>query len=159
MTTTRESAIAERLLNAVGDELQKKYIELLFEHDRVIRSHAIYEATAIEGMIESIVAWHFCPDVDKHLSFTALVTAGMPFSKKIDVLMKLLKNSYSDILTDVPELKNKLNSLREFRNKLAHRELVMDEGKINARELGISLRSVNSEGKIVEEFISAERVR
>jgi hypothetical protein len=73
--------------------------------------------------------------------------------------MKLLKNSYSDILTDVPELKNKLNSLREFRNKLAHRELVMDEGKINARELGISLRSVNSEGKIVEEFISAERVR
>jgi len=42
------------------DKVFQKRIQLLFEHDRVIRSHAIYEASAIERMIESVIAWHFC---------------------------------------------------------------------------------------------------
>ncbi len=157
--TTGEPTIAARLLKAIGDELQKKYIAVVFEHDRVIRSHAIYEATAIEGLIESIVAWHFCPDADKHLSFIALmfVTAEVPFSQKIEILLKVLKNSYADIVMDIPGLENKLNSLRKFRNKLAHSELVLDDKKIDARKLGISLRSVGRKGKLVEEFISAEQ--
>lgn len=151
--------VAEKLLKVIGDKLQKKYIELVFEHDRVIRSHAIYEAVAIEGLIESIVAWHFCPEADKHLSFTALmfVTAEVPFSKKIEILMKVLENAYSDILMDIPGLENKLNSLRKFRNKFAHSELVLDKNKIDAQKFGIWLRYVNRKGKIVEEFISAEQ--
>lgn len=157
--TNGEPTIAERLLKAVGGELQKKYVELVFEHDRAIRSHAIYEATAIDGLIESIVAWHFCPDASKHVSFIALmfVTAEVPFSKKIEILMKVLKNSYADIVMDIPGLENKLNSLRKFRNKLAHSEFILDDKKIDARELGISLRSVNRKGKVIKEFISAEQ--
>lgn len=152
-----EQTIEERLA-AIEDNLQKKYIQSLFDHDRVIRSHVIYEATAIEGMVENIVAWHFCPDAEKHLLFTGLmfVTAEVAFSKKTAILMKVLKNSYADILDDLPGLENDLDSVRRFRNKFAHKELVLDEDKLNARKDGIWLRSINRDGKLVEEFMSRE---
>jgi hypothetical protein len=123
-----EQPIEERLA-AMEDKLQKKYVQMLFEHDRVIRSHAIYESTAIESLIENIVAWHFCPDAEKHLPFIGLmfVTAEATFSKKIEILIKILQNSYADILDDLPGLENQLNSVRKFRNKCAHNELILDE--------------------------------
>src|SRR5207253_8398770 len=107
--TMSEPTIEDRIAS-IEDRLQKKYIQMLFEHDRVVRSHVIYEATAIEGLIENIVAWHFCPDPDKHLSFTALmfITAEVSFSKKIEIIGKVLENSYPDILADIPGLLNEL---------------------------------------------------
>ncbi len=138
------------------DEIFKKRVRLLFEQDRLIRSHAIYEATAIEGMIETIIAWHFCPDEEKHLSFKALmfVSTEVMLRKKIGILEHLLRNYYKDILEDLPNIINDLNSVRNFRNKFAHHELILDEDKV--KKDGISLRSINRNGKVVEEFISSE---
>jgi hypothetical protein len=152
-----KQTIEERLA-AIEDQLQKKYVQMLFEHDRVIRSHAIYEATAIESLIENIVAWHFCSEAEKHLLFTGLmfVTAEVAFSKKIQILMKILQDSYADILNDIPGLENDLDSLRRFRNKFAHNELILDDEKLKAMKDGIWLRSINRDGKLVEEFISRE---
>ena len=142
-----EQTIEERLA-AIEDKLQKKYVQMLFEHDRVIRSHAIYEATAIESLIENIVAWHFCSDAEKHLLFTGLmfVTAEVTFSKKIQILMKVLQDSDADILDDLPGLENDLDSLRRFRNKFAHNELILDEEKLKVMKDGIWLRSINRDG-------------
>jgi hypothetical protein len=133
-------------------------VQSLFEYDRLIRSHTIYEATAIEGVIENIIAWHFCPEEEKHLSFTALmfVRAEIPFSKKIDILERLLKDHYRDILDDIPGIINDLNSLRRFRNKFAHNELIIEEDKLEVIPTGIWLRSLNRDGVVVEEFISSE---
>ena len=149
-----EPTIEERLAS-IEDALQKKYVQMLFEHDRVIRSHAIYEATAIESLIENIVAWHFCPDTEKHLLFIGLmfITAEVSFSKKINILIKVLENSYSDILKDIPRLANDLNSVRRFRNKFAHNELNLHEDKLAAMKDGIHLRSINRDGQMVEDFI------
>ena len=152
-----EQTIEERLA-AIEDKLQKKYVQMLFGHDQVIRSHAIYEATAIESLIENIVALHFCPDTDKHLFFVGLmfVTAEVPFSKKIEILMKVLQNSYPDILDDLPRLEKDLTSARRFRNKFAHNELILDDDKLKAMKDGIWLRSINRDGKLAEDFISRE---
>jgi hypothetical protein len=138
------------------DELFQHHVKLVFDYDRIIRSHAIYESTAIEGTVESIIAWHFCPDEEKHLSFVALifVTTELTFSKKIDILERLLKNSYPDILKDVPNIINELTSLRKFRNKFAHNELILDNDKVTAD--GLWLRSMNRDGKVIEEFISSK---
>jgi hypothetical protein len=142
---------------AFGDDEFRRRLEKLFDYDRVIRSHAIYEATAIEGMVETLIAIHFCPNKQKHLSFVSLLfgRGEVPFSKKIDILQHLLQTDYPDILKTVPELINELNSLRRFRNKLAHHELVTEEDKLESTPSGIWLRSVNRNGKVVEEFISS----
>ncbi len=134
------------------DKVFQKRIQLLFEHDRVIRSHAIYEASAIERMIESVIAWHFCPDEEQHLSFTSLmfVSTEVMLRKKIDILEQLLENYYPDILKDLPNIINDLHSVRRFRNKFAHDELILDEEKV--KKDGIWLRSVNRKGKVVEEL-------
>src|SRR5437588_8208059 len=118
------------------DKVFQKRIQLLFEHDRVIRSHAIYEASAIERMIESVIAWHFCPDEEQHLSFTSLmfVSTEVMLRKKIDILEQLLENYYPDILKDLPNIINDLHSVRRFRNKFAHDELILDEEKVKNRK-------------------------
>src|SRR6266478_2518643 len=98
-----ERTLQDRIASIEG-LLGKKYVQLLFDHDRVVRSHIIYEATDIEGLIADIIACHFCPDQEKHLSFKGLMfnTAEVSFRKKIEILEKLLKSYYSDILEDIP---------------------------------------------------------
>lgn len=141
-----------------GDKEHQRRILELFEYDRRVRAHAIYEATAIEGLVESAIASHYCPDEKKHLSFIALLfgRGEVPFSKKIEILESLIKIDYPEVSKDYPQLINQLNALRRFRNKLAHHELITDEDKLEATPSGIWLRSVNRNGKIVEEFISAK---
>lgn len=136
----------------------QKYVELTFDYDRMMRSQIIYEATALEGQIENIIASHFCPDEDKHLSFVSLLfnRAEVPFSKKIDILEFLLKQHYPDILNELPGLINKLNSVRRLRNKFAHAELVLDEDKLNEIPKGVYLRSVDRDGKVTTDFMPAD---
>lgn len=137
--------------------LKKEYVQLLFDHDRVVRSHIIYEATDIDGMIADMIASHFCADQEKHLSFKGLMfnTAEVSFSKKIEILGKLLKSHYSDILKDIPGLIKKLNSLRKSRNEFAHAELVLDQDKFKEMPVGITLRSIDRNGEVDEKFISS----
>jgi hypothetical protein len=129
-----------------------------FEIDRLVRSHIIYEAISLESMVDQIIAWHFCPDETKHLWFQSLLfrVGEVPFSNKIRILKKLLRECYPDIWESVPGLTNKLDDIRDLRNKFAHSELVLDEDKVReADDRGVFLRSVQ-DGKIVEEFISKE---
>ena len=146
----------KKLLASVQKKLREKHIEMVFERDRLVRANAIYEATAIEGLVENIIAWHFCPDADKHLLFIGLMfrAAEVPFSRKITILIKVLKHSYPDILQDIPRLEKDLTSVRKFRNKFAHDELNLDEEKLATMEDGIHLRSINRHGKVDDDFIS-----
>ncbi|PYS35789.1 MAG: hypothetical protein DMF75_02615 [Acidobacteria bacterium] len=82
------------------------------------------------------------------------VSTEVMLRKKIDILEQLLENYYPDILKDLPNIINDLHSVRRFRNKFAHDELILDEEKV--KKDGIWLRSVNRKGKVVEEFISSE---
>ncbi len=139
------------------DEFQQG-LEKLFDIDRLVRSHVIYEAISVESIIDRIISWHFCPDETKHLWFQSLLfrEGEVGSSKKIRMLKKLLPDCYPDIFEKVPGLINKLDDIRGIRNKFAHSELVLDEDKVKKADgKGVFLRSVK-DGKIVEEFISVE---
>jgi hypothetical protein len=66
------------------EEFQRR-VEKTFEYDRLVRSHAIYEAMSAEDQIQNIIAKHFCPDQNKHLSFIAwlFVSTEVGFRKKL----------------------------------------------------------------------------
>ncbi len=140
------------------DERYQRHLELTFKYDRMYRSQIIYEATAIEGQIESIIASHYCPDEERHLSFISLLfnRAEVPLSKKIEILEVLLKDHYPDLLEELPGLINKLDSIRRLRNKFAHAELLLDEEKLKEVPKGVYLRRIDRNGKVVTDFISAE---
>ena len=149
--------IAKDKIASIESLLQKKYVELLFDHDRVVRSHIIYEATTIDGLIADIIACHFCPDQEKHLSFKGLIlNTAVSFRRKIEILSKLLKSYYSDILEDIPGLIKNLESLCSDRNDFAHKELILDEDKLKEMPEGIGLRSIDRNGEVVERFISSD---
>jgi hypothetical protein len=151
MTTEAEAA-------PTHDEFKQR-LEQLFEIDRLVRSHIIYEAISIEGIIDQIIAWHFCPDEAKHVWFQSLLfrEGEVGFSKKIRILKKLLRDCYPDLFEKVPGLINKLDDIRDLRNKFAHSELVLDENKVREADgKGVFLESVK-DGKVDQEFVSIER--
>jgi hypothetical protein len=135
-----------------------KNLEAALKLDSFFRSQIIYIATAIEGVVGEAIAWHFCPDEEKHLLFMALLfqRAEVPFSKKIDIIEYLLKNNYSDLNQDYAGIINKLNSVRRLRNKFAHSELVLDEERLKEVDKGVYLRYLNRDGVVVEELLSTE---
>jgi hypothetical protein len=142
---------------ADSEELQRR-ISRTFEMDRMVRSHIIYETTAIEGVVDSIISWHFCPDENKHIWFQSLLfrDGEISFSKKIIILQKILKEFYPDLNKSVKGLTKKLDDIRMLRNKFAHSELMLDEDKIKeADDKGVFLKSIK-DGKVIEEFIPLE---
>lgn len=140
------------------NDAYRRHVELSFDYDRMFRSQIIYEATALEGQLENIIACHFCSDEDKHLSFIAFLfnRAEVPFSKKIEIVEAILNEHYADLLKDLPGLINKLNSVRNLRNKFAHSELVLSEERLKEVPKGLYLRRINRDGKVIEDFIKSE---
>jgi hypothetical protein len=146
------SAEEERL------ERFQRHVTITLELDRMVRSHILYEAIALEGMVDQVIAWHFCPNEEKHIWFSSLIfrKGEVTFSKKIEILETILKQFYPDINADMPGLVTRLQNIRKIRNEFAHSELVLDEDKLLEKvPEGIYLRSIK-DGKVIEKFFRQE---
>lgn len=74
------------------------------------------------------------------------------------MLTKLLKHSYPDLWAAFGFLPNRLELLRELRNKFAHSEVVLSDAPPPAESAeGVTLRYFK-EGKQVDEFVSRAEV-
>jgi len=94
----------------------------LFELAKQIRAPFLEQAIYIEGLVEDIISRHFCPDEDRFNLFFSLIInrTDLTFSSKIDILERLIRLRYADLLDKYPKLIDELTKLRKFRNRIAH---------------------------------------
>ena len=81
----------------------------------------------IDRLIAVIISQHFCPEVERRKLFFSLITNGttISFHASISVLKRLLKLCYPDLYDE--HLFTKLETLRRFRNMIAHSRLDMSK--------------------------------
>jgi hypothetical protein len=132
-------------------------IEMTLVYDRHIRSQVMYNAIYLEGLVGQIIAWHFCPNEEKHLWFNSLIfqRGEISFSKRIIILKEILQQFYPDIYAETKGVIDRLDKIRDIRNKFAHAELVLEEDKLLANKGqppdGIYLRTIKK-GKAEDHF-------
>lgn len=141
--------------------IPKEILEKVYNRDRQYRSQIIYLATIIDDYISQCIAWHFCTDPKKHLAFMSLLfnRGEVPFSKKIDIFEFILKNEYPDLHKETKGLKNKLEKLRELRNKFAHSTLALELDKLKKADAGIYITKLGRKGEQEVEFLSEEDLK
>lgn len=137
----------------------EKYTELILELDSIVRTRVLYQAIALEGVLDHIIAWHFCPDQAKHAAFFSLLfrEGEITLANKTRILKKILKSSYPPLLRLFPKLFKALDEIRNLRNKFAHCELVLPE---DLRE--VDLRRIKlkyyKDGQEIIEPVSVEAI-
>ncbi|MGE0864516.1 MAG: hypothetical protein AB7P34_11500 [Vicinamibacterales bacterium] len=144
----------------IEDDETPRHISIAIMYDRAIRSQILFEAIALESVLDSIIAWLFCADEGKHpLLFSLIFGDGqISFSKKIVILRKLIRQIYPDLNNEFGWLPNRLDRIRMLRNKFAHAEGVLpDNPPPPERRSGATLRYFK-DGKRIEEFISKDYV-
>lgn len=98
-------------------------LEEQLERDNKVRGKFLVLAIDIEFMVGWIVCEHFCPEEErKRLMFSLVIgwPEAFPFSSRITLLDRLLELRYSDLKLKYSGLKEKLDKIRKFRNRLAH---------------------------------------
>jgi hypothetical protein len=147
----------EKKYERAKTKLVQAGMKLTFLYDQNTRTKIIYHAIHLEALVGEIIAWHFCPNEEKHLWFDSLIfqKGEISFSTKISILHELLKQFYPDIYAATPGLITRLNNIRKLRNEFAHAELVLEEKKLLGKggkpPEGIYLRSIKN-GKVVDKF-------
>lgn len=147
----------EKKFERAKKKLLQAGMKLTFLHDQNTRTQIIYHAIHLEALVGEIIAWHFCPNEEKHLWFNSLIfqKGEISFSTKITILDQLLKQFYPDIYAATLGLITRLNNIRKLRNEFAHAELVLEESKLlgdaGKPPQGIYLRSIKN-GKVVDKF-------
>ncbi len=132
-------------------------IEITLVYDRHVRSQVMYNAIYLDNLIGQTIAWHFCPNEEKHLWFKSLIfqRGEISFSKKIIILRDILEQFYPDIYAETKGVIKRLDEIREIRNHFAHAELVFEEDKLLGNKgkppEGVYLRTIKK-GKQEDHF-------
>ena len=94
-----------------------------------LRGRYLSFTSVLETMLSEIITKYFCNnDQRKGLFFTEIANGqAMSFSIKINILSKIIKKDYRDILLKYPDIIKRLNVIRDFRNKLAHAAVDLSE--------------------------------
>jgi len=105
-----------------NSERQKQGMALL-ELAAKMRGPFLDMVIGVDRWIAFIISQHFCPEEEKRKLFLSLITNGttISFAASINVLEKLLKLCYPDLYDE--HLFKKLETLRRFRNTIAHSRL------------------------------------
>jgi hypothetical protein len=146
-------------LHTPEQDALSQYIDLILEMDGIVRTQVLYRAIAIEGTLDRIIAWYFCPDEAKHAGFFSLIfrEGEMTFASKIRILRKIFKAAYPPLAKLFPKVFKVLDELRELRNKFAHCEVVIPE-ELSHVDLGqLKLRYFKDNKEVIEP-ISIESV-
>jgi len=103
-----------------GSELEKK-LSIYFKFDNEYRGTFLASATQGESFLVDAIAEHFeSNNKEKRSVLISLILSQLSFNKKIRIFSHLLHSNYSEILKAFPTIEKELESVREFRNKMAH---------------------------------------
>lgn len=104
-----------------GSEVGKK-LEALYQKDNSLRGAYLVQAIVIEGIIGDIIALSLCPNEDSRSLFTSLILnyREFTFDGKLKILKRLMESKYPTIFDKHKDIFEKIDKVRQFRNKLAH---------------------------------------
>jgi hypothetical protein len=88
-----------------------------------IRGEFLNGTAWMDVLLTDILSHYFCADKQRRMFFFTEVAAVMSFRSKTSLLEKILKQEFPELVTKYPRLRDRLDSLREFRNVLAHNHL------------------------------------
>jgi len=88
--------------------------------DNEIRGSYLHRAIVIDYLISDIVSNHFCSDREKTKFLFSVISKEVNFSRKIRIFKQILEACYPDLSKKYKNLSKELNSVGEFRNKIAH---------------------------------------
>jgi hypothetical protein len=95
----------------------------LIEYDMAIRGAYLAYIIPIDTLIKDIISYHFCSDGDKRKQFVSVIMNGKnyyTFSFCIEILEKLLRIHYQDLIQRYPKLINNLDIIRKYHDLLVH---------------------------------------
>ena len=104
------------------DSPEGREISALYELARQIRAPFLEQAISIERLIDDIIAWHFCATEELRAQFFSTVLGGadLSFSAKINILETTLRLAYYEVYQKHKTLREELDKIRSFRNRLVH---------------------------------------
>lgn len=107
-----------------ADSELEKNLEKYFKFDQENRGAFLVSATQGESFLDGVIATHFeIDDEEKRSLLLSLIISELSFNYKIRVFSHLMKNYYPEILHKYPNIKNQLEEVIKFRNKMAHRSI------------------------------------
>jgi hypothetical protein len=117
-------------------------------------------ATAwMDVLLTDIVSHYFCPDKNRRTFFFTEVAGALNFRSKTLLLEKILNYEFPDLLVKHPRLRERLDSLREFRNVLAHNHLDTSKESLAKRKPGEAVFVKYKLGKKSQVWISDDDAR
>ena len=92
-----------------------------------IRGEFLNGTAWMDVLLTDIVSHYFCFERERRMLFFTEVASTMSFRAKTLLLEKVLRYEFPEVLSQYPKLRQRLDSLREFRNILAHNHLDTSE--------------------------------
>jgi len=125
----------------MGEEYNKKVsaVQKIHEKARQFRGRFLNSVAVIERDIAIILTEYFCTtDENKRELFFMKVAEKMSLENKKQILIEIVKNDYPRYWEENKQFLTTLQSIQEFRNKLAHSVIdVSDEALSRPIEEGI----------------------
>ncbi len=123
----------------MDEELRIAAAKKLHEKARYLRGRFLNYVAVIERDIAVILTEYFCTeDENKRELFFGKVAENLSLQKKKEILIDIVKNDYPKYWEDNKEILTDLQTIQEFRNKLAHSVVdVSDEALLRPIEEGV----------------------
>lgn len=109
------------------EEIILQHRQAMVRYENLTGSRIVQGAVLVEAKLENIIAFHFCDDQNKWLSFRTLLflDGEISFSKKIEICKKLMREHYHAIFEQISPMFKRLHKVRELRNKFAHSRILV----------------------------------
>lgn len=103
------------------DEI-KKTLKFTMNFSEKVTGEYIFQAVWIERILKDIISYHVSNSPKSRAFLFSIVLKEISFNSKIRIFLELL-NEIPEITKNHPNLKKRLDNVREFRNILAHDQL------------------------------------
>lgn len=124
--------------------------KLQFYHnlDNNTRGAFLVQANWIESDLDTVLSFIFCGDNEEQRNLLkSTLLKKNTFDSKSQILMSLIRITRPDLIEKYEGLKGKFDSIRKFRNKLAHASLYLDDEFIKKNPKDRILIKIFEDGK------------
>ncbi len=134
-------------------EMIERHAEVNERYKSLISLQIVQRAILIEAQLETIIAFHFCEDREKWLSFRSLLfrDGEISFSQKTKICKELFREQYPKIYEQISPLFTRLDKIRGLRNNLAHSKILPPD--YNDPQVYMEYYK---DGRIVKELVDSE---
>jgi hypothetical protein len=108
------------------DEQTKQKVQFYHDLDAKWRGRFLIQTNWMESDVDTVISYlFFGKDTEKSNLFRSTILKRMTLDTKIQTLHQILQIKFPDLATEHEKLNGKLDSIKKFRNKLAHADLTI----------------------------------